>query len=376
MTRWMGRMGVIGAVLLVRGLAVGACAGDCGGDGLVSIDELITGVSIAIGTTPDGQCAAFDADGDGLVAVNELVAAVGNALIGCPFTGEYTAMIDVGDGDLATVHLQIAPDGSATGTLSTASSAAFALHAAALRLTIPLLTLTGTVDLETGAYQLSGSFQGPDGDVPINVSGMLPEHFGTGTIALDIGNDAFDGTIESGNGIPPTATPTPTPTAIPPTPGESCSNGSISLEFSNASGTNSFRDLAPITLGKFSAKIFSGSFGGTGVQCTLSIGDVAVTVQIGAFGTIAAGQSYTFSVDSGLHPFLAYLELPSSNPLATRGWKAHGGTLIIDSIEDGTVHFRVVDAQMVSEPSFSYQTPATGTFTLNATGVSSRIYDP
>lgn len=60
-----------------------SCAGDCDGDGAVTINELITGVNIALGTTSVAQCTAFDTDGDGLVAINELIAAVARALDGC-----------------------------------------------------------------------------------------------------------------------------------------------------------------------------------------------------------------------------------------------------------------------------------------------------
>ncbi|MFN8643307.1 MAG: choice-of-anchor V domain-containing protein [Candidatus Binatia bacterium] len=60
-----------------------ACAGDCNGDGAVAINELISGVNIALGTAPVGTCASIDANGDGRVAINELVAAVSRALGGC-----------------------------------------------------------------------------------------------------------------------------------------------------------------------------------------------------------------------------------------------------------------------------------------------------
>ena len=61
-----------------------ACVGDCGGDGEVTITELIRGVSIAVGTTPLDECRAFDRNSDGEVRVDELVLAVKNALEGCP----------------------------------------------------------------------------------------------------------------------------------------------------------------------------------------------------------------------------------------------------------------------------------------------------
>lgn len=63
-----------------------------------------------------------------------------------------------------------------------------------------------------------------------------------------------------------------------------------------------------------------------------------------------------------------YLETPTSNPLGTRGWRSSSGSLVIDALEGSNVRFRVIDAVMVPEPSFSFQTPASGTFTLNAVG--------
>jgi CSLREA domain-containing protein len=60
-----------------------ACAGDCDGDGTVRVNELVTGVGIALGRGALAACAAMDGDGDETVRVNELVAAVGHALRGC-----------------------------------------------------------------------------------------------------------------------------------------------------------------------------------------------------------------------------------------------------------------------------------------------------
>lgn len=56
-------------------------AGDCNGNGVVSIAELVTGVNIALETRSVEDCPAFDADGDGKVEINELIAGVNNALL-------------------------------------------------------------------------------------------------------------------------------------------------------------------------------------------------------------------------------------------------------------------------------------------------------
>lgn len=60
-----------------------ACLGDCDGDGSVAINELITGVGIALGSRELSACPAFDGDDSDSVAINELITAVNNALTGC-----------------------------------------------------------------------------------------------------------------------------------------------------------------------------------------------------------------------------------------------------------------------------------------------------
>jgi dienelactone hydrolase len=71
------------------------CAGDCNGDGAVAIDELVTGVAQALGTTAGDGCPRFDRDGDGSVSIAELIAAVAAALDGCPFElVEFSAVLD------------------------------------------------------------------------------------------------------------------------------------------------------------------------------------------------------------------------------------------------------------------------------------------
>lgn len=59
------------------------CAGDCNGDGRVTVDELIRGVHVSLRTLPVDVCTAFDPSGDGMVSLPELVAAVSHSLGGC-----------------------------------------------------------------------------------------------------------------------------------------------------------------------------------------------------------------------------------------------------------------------------------------------------
>lgn len=86
-----GTMGaLIGTVMTATNLAEqtaaaatsAACTGDCGGDGVVTVNELVVCVNMALGG--GNACPACDANGDGMVTINEIVAAVNAALGGCP----------------------------------------------------------------------------------------------------------------------------------------------------------------------------------------------------------------------------------------------------------------------------------------------------
>jgi hypothetical protein len=79
------------AALVIAPSTTDACDGDCNRDGMVTIDELVTGVGIALGGSAPSQCIAADVDGNGAVNVAELVAAVVHALGGCPTTPTPTA---------------------------------------------------------------------------------------------------------------------------------------------------------------------------------------------------------------------------------------------------------------------------------------------
>jgi hypothetical protein len=59
-----------------------ACVGDCNGDGAVTVDEIITMVSVALGEA-GAECGAGDRDGDGEITVDEILAAIDHALNGC-----------------------------------------------------------------------------------------------------------------------------------------------------------------------------------------------------------------------------------------------------------------------------------------------------
>jgi hypothetical protein len=63
-----------------QGQCVG-CAGD--GDAAVAINELVSGVNIALNALPIGSCPQFDTNGSLAVDVAEIIAAVNASLLGC-----------------------------------------------------------------------------------------------------------------------------------------------------------------------------------------------------------------------------------------------------------------------------------------------------
>jgi hypothetical protein len=60
------------------------CGGDCGNDGVVTVDELLTMVNIALSSSQLWTCPAGDADHSGDITINEIIQAVGFALNNCP----------------------------------------------------------------------------------------------------------------------------------------------------------------------------------------------------------------------------------------------------------------------------------------------------
>jgi len=64
-------------------ILLSACAGNCGADNGVTVDEILTTVNIALGNASLLDCEAADASHDGSVTVDEVLAAVNNSLNMC-----------------------------------------------------------------------------------------------------------------------------------------------------------------------------------------------------------------------------------------------------------------------------------------------------
>ena len=81
----LGNVAGADGTLTVSFLA-GTCTGDCNANLFVSVSELVTGVRIALGLSPDVACLPLDRNNDAQVTVDELIEAVRRALGSC-FSG-------------------------------------------------------------------------------------------------------------------------------------------------------------------------------------------------------------------------------------------------------------------------------------------------
>ncbi len=86
MTRSNRILTELAAALVLAAVALpahAACIGDCDNSGNVTVEEVVVGVNIALGTAPWQRCVRADADRDQVVSVDDLVGVVSRALAGC-----------------------------------------------------------------------------------------------------------------------------------------------------------------------------------------------------------------------------------------------------------------------------------------------------
>jgi len=215
----LAMLGVIICTLLHSRESRAICAGDCGGDGEVTVNELILGVNIALGNASLDECASFDTDGSGDVTVNELIAAVNSALNSCPagnFAGDYTATVVFDATHSGIVSLSAGTDGQVDGSIVVSGPTSSAVRfRPAFTFTFPVggvsVSLSGTYDPVSGGFDVEGSFVDANGQtIPVVISGDFPGATGSTPINVYVGSDPpFAATLSAGTN------PTPTPT-VPP----------------------------------------------------------------------------------------------------------------------------------------------------------------
>jgi hypothetical protein len=379
----MGSSAILAATLAVATLrpagAVAACVGDCGDDGAVTVNELITMVNIDLGGGDVSACLAGDADGDQAIGINEIIAGVNNALNGCggsstltptpTFTPSPTPTSPdgssyVGDyhgtADQYGVRFHVDANGSAEGFLdfltpAGTSVAAARWQAAAANASYPA---SGQANLTTGAYHLAGNFFGND----FTFMGRLPAADGTGgTLSVTVFGTTLEGTLSAGTG------PTPTP---------ECDAASLQMTFSGVSGTfngiasnftvermnTAIEQAAPDYIAGLH-EVFNSTFDGT--ECTQA-GPRLRNIQIQTFqvaGGLAAGQSIPVSLSSSDGSPTAIVYYGEEGTGGDRVWSSSAGTVVIDAVDGSVVTLRVVGAAMTETAG-----AAAGSFTLDVSG--------
>jgi len=175
------------------------CAGDCDRNNRVGVDELVTGVNIALGNAGLDQCSAFDCNANGHVTVDCLVQAVNDALSGCPAAPTPTATPTVPANATCATAAEFQP-----AQLSCASGVITAIDFASF----------GTAEGSCGAF-FAGSCDATD-----SFSVIVDACLGRATCAVYASASVFGdpcwGTAKHLNvqaecSAPSSATPTPTP---------------------------------------------------------------------------------------------------------------------------------------------------------------------
>jgi hypothetical protein len=207
------------AMAVPAAFATPPCAGDCGGNGRVSVDELVLGIGVALGDVAMASCSPADLDGNDTVSVDELIGAVNNALLGCPsFSGVYSATVALVEGQSASLEFAFDGDGTIDGTLII--SPPEAVPGAGRGAGGVSVAITGNVDLDSGEFSLHGSYLDDGVIIAIQLSGTLPGHPGANKpFMLSIGSFVYTGQLTAGPIQTPTPTPTPTVTPTPETIG-------------------------------------------------------------------------------------------------------------------------------------------------------------
>lgn len=390
----------MGLALSWPGGAVGAaCTGDCGGDGNVTVDEIVLGVNIALGAAAVGGCSAMDADGNGQVTVDEIITAIGSALGGCSpsnptptptATATATEAVAIptptpcGDSDgTASLRATSASPASGQGALIvrcvkvenaggtrtelTRVTASGTILGVPMEFLVYFVTDTGEIDTVTYNWQPSTQFPGAfDHFAYCNGAGCAGASMHLGQLKINLANVPLSSDFGDSATILGSITLNSLPNPMP-TPTPACPGGSLTMNISEATGVNTSSPLpATLTLGTAmnftttqpppAIATFSALYNG----CPMPFPNQTLSFSFSGF-EITAGTSYSVGF---VGSFINQIELSEMGFSSTKAWEAGSGTMVIDAVDAAGIHFRIVNAKMRPKG-----VGPTGTFTMNADGV-------
>jgi hypothetical protein len=390
----MRNTGILAISLLLftasRGMAV--CGGGCSAGDEVTVEEIVLGIGIALGTGSAASCNAIDSNKNSRVTIHEILTAVNNVFSGCPhLVGDYSGSVQLDGGQHGDLALSAQAGGQINGTLTVANSLLRLLPA--LTLPTTALPVSGTYDAANGIYAVTGQFLDQQGGShSIDIRGRLPGSNANVPFTLQVDNQSYIiGDLSPAGTTAPTATPTPThmnvPTVTPPArptvpPGCTKSGGYTRVVFSEASGTNTFVDIGqPLDLFGVAGNIVSitRGIGADSVTCPTTLTSPIVLLNTGVGGfpqDLAAGNTYP--LHNGVVYMLPYIEIAqvdyseryATDPLNGRSWRAESGTFTVDSIDGDKVTLHI-DARMAPlSPS------AMGTFRMQVSTIVDKVGRP
>jgi hypothetical protein len=373
-----------GLMVTAASPAIATCGGDCNVDGRVTVDEIVLGVNIALGSSVVDACRAMDGNQDSQVTVDEIVTALNNALSGCPsLVGEYSGSVDLDDGQEGAVALSAAAGGEISGQLDILGSLRALLRTTALpSASVPV---SGSYNEISGVFEVTGQFlDNQGGSHTVAISGTLPGSNAAVPFTLQVDDRTYVGSMSRSIApVTPTATatatqasaPTPTPGLRPsPPPGCVNSKGYTRIVISEAVGTNAYRDLnQPLDMFDVGGAEIAAQRGITtnSLTCpvTLDAPIIGLTAGVNGFPEeLAQGNVYPLSAAPVfMLPYILITVVDYSERLATdvfnaRLWRATSGTYTVAALTDSTATV-VIDAQMQPVPTSA----ATGTFRMEAT---------
>ena len=165
--------------------ASATCAGDCDNSGAVTVEELVRGVSIALGTLPLDQCQRFDCHATGQVTIDCLINAVSAALNGCQSTPTRSPTQNGGTASPTdTPAAASTPSATRSGTLVPPPTATSTRAPTATN--TPMVTLTAT------------AVQTPPVSINLSVSGMAVIKVRTGAQGVTLMVETLTALSESG----------------------------------------------------------------------------------------------------------------------------------------------------------------------------------
>ncbi len=225
MMRWLPLVIATALVTMSAIPARAICPGDCNADAVVTIDELILAVDIALGAQLTESCIAGDINIDGQITIDEIVFAVRSALDGCPATPTATTTAS------PTQTSTAPPTGTVAATLTPTVTA----------------TPTPTVGL---CNTMSACLSGPAGDYCCSISPTSPGYFPP---PLESGCQNSDCAVKPQGQTPycdtryvclvpantPTLTPSSTPTGPTLTPTPTPTIGVCAMESACSKGGGS-----------------------------------------------------------------------------------------------------------------------------------------